>query len=259
MWSTLPENKHNDAPKNPRVYESDMPTFTTDVRMEKVGDFFSTSAGGEKANGREHLMKGSGGGGAVEAVWWIKELGMQWRIRGKAFVVAEDIEGSKGEGEKSSGVRTVKSEVGRRMRKVDGASEEDEAKWSWETEMTGHFGNCSPGMRGMGFCDCSGVTVSVSDTDNVSGSWKNPPPGSATKGQEPDKEHQLGQKVEDLHDPIARDNFRVVVIRPDEVEQLDLSDPATARRTKYTFHIEKEGEGQGAHDVGEWKSEELWP
>ena len=88
------------------------------------------------------------------------------------------------------------------------------------------------------------------------GSWKNPPPGTATNGQEPDKEHQLGQKVEDLHDPIARENFRVVVIKPEEVEQLDLSDPATARRWKYTFVVEK---GQGADAKGEWKVEELWP
>ncbi|KAL8867029.1 MAG: hypothetical protein Q9174_005927, partial [Haloplaca sp. 1 TL-2023] len=65
-------------------------------------------------------------------------------------------------------------------------------------------------------------------------SWKNPPPGTVVKG-EPDKDHQLAQKVEDLHDPIARSNFRVVVIKPDEVEQTDISDPATARRYRYTF------------------------
>ena len=44
------------------------------------------------------------------------------------------------------------------------------------------------------------------------------------------KELGLGQKVTDLHDPIARWNFRVVIIRPDEVERVDISDPATARR-----------------------------
>ena len=88
------------------------------------------------------------------------------------------------------------------------------------------------------------------------GSWKNPPPGTPTNGQEPDKDHQLGQKVEDLHDPIARENFRVVVIRPEEVEQLDISDPAMARRWKYTFVVEK---GQGDEEKGEWKCEELWP
>lgn len=47
------------------------------------------------------------------------------------------------------------------------------------------------------------------------------------------KELGLGQKVTDLHDPIARWNFRLVIIRPDEVERVervDISDPATARR-----------------------------
>lgn len=90
----------------------------------------------------------------------------------------------------------------------------------------------------------------------VSGSWRNPPPGTPTNGQEPDKDHQLGQKVEDLHDPIARANFRVVIIKPEEVEMLDLSDPVTARRKLYTFVVEK---GQGTEGTGEWKVEELWP
>ncbi|KAL8883867.1 MAG: hypothetical protein Q9215_007961 [Flavoplaca cf. flavocitrina] len=67
-----------------------------------------------------------------------------------------------------------------------------------------------------------------------SGSWRNPPPGTPVKG-EPDKDHQLGQKVTDLQDPIARSNFRVVVIKPDEVEATDISNPETARRRKYTF------------------------
>ena len=87
------------------------------------------------------------------------------------------------------------------------------------------------------------------------GSWKNPPPGTPATA-EPDKEHQLGQKVTDLNDAIARSNFRVVVIKPSEVEQLDLTDPATARRHKYTF-VEEERDGEGKQ--GSWKVEELWP
>lgn len=55
----------------------------------------------------------------------------------------------------------------------------------------------------------------------------------------------------DLHDPIARENFRVVIIKPNVVEQLDISDPAKGRRWKYTF-VEKKGQG-------EWLTEELWP
>ena len=115
-----------------------MPTFTSDVRMHKIPQIFASSPG----HGDESQSQGSGGGGPVEAVWWIKEVGTQWRIRGEAFVVGNDIEGDGGE---SSGVRTVKSEVGARMRVVKEGAESD---WSWAKELTGHFGNCSPGMRG---------------------------------------------------------------------------------------------------------------
>ena len=40
------------------------------------------------------------------------------------------------------------------------------------------------------------------------------------------------------------------------MEQLDISDPAKARRWLYTFVVEK-GEGEG--EKGVWKCEELWP
>lgn len=145
MWAELPENKHNDAPRNEKVFESEMPTFTTDVRMQKVPEIFGSSAGHAKS---EDQAQGSGGGGPVEAVFWVKEANVQWRVRGQAYVVAQDIEG---EGEESSGVRTVKSEVAKRMRVLDESKEKD---WSWNKELTGHFGNISPGMRGMCFVRC---------------------------------------------------------------------------------------------------------
>lgn len=136
MWGELPENKHNDAPRNERIYESDMPAFTTDVRSEKVWDLFTTGDGHAT---KDEQIQGSGGGGPVEAVWWIKETNTQWRIRGTAYVVGNDIEE---EGAQSSGVRTVKSEIGARMRVVK------EGDWSWATELTAHFGNLSPQSRG---------------------------------------------------------------------------------------------------------------
>ena len=214
--------------------------------MQKVGEIFSSSAGHAD---KDEQVQGSGGGGPVEAVWWIKDTGTQWRIKGQAFVVGRDIEG---DGEESSGVRTVKSEVGERMRVVDGSKEQE---WSWGRELTAHFGNCSPGMRGTSQSNPYSLSRADLCSYGFLGSWKNPPPGTQVKG-EPDKDHQLAQKVTDLHDPIARANFRVVIIKPEEVEQTDISDPAKARRYKYTFVVEK---GQDAEGKGEWKMEELWP
>jgi pyridoxamine 5'-phosphate oxidase len=106
--------------------------------MSKIPEIFASSAG----HGDVSQSQGSGGGGPVEAVFWVKETQTQWRVSGVAFVVAGDVEGS---GEESSGVRTLKSEVGERMRCLD---EERKGEWSWERELSAHFGNVSPGMRG---------------------------------------------------------------------------------------------------------------
>lgn len=219
MWAELPENKHNSAPQNAPCFASDLPTLTTDVRMQKVFDLFASSSG--KADD-EAQVQGSGGGGPCEAVWWVKgERMKQWRIKGEAFLVGPDIEG--GAGKDSSGVRTVKSEVGSRMRVVDEAKRES---WSWQRELTAHFGNLSPGMRG---------------------SFKAPPPGQPIDEPYDDQKLQLGGKVEENEDEVASRHFRVVIIKPEEVESLDLSDPAKARRVVYKF-----GEGQ-------WSETECWP
>ncbi|KAF4618999.1 hypothetical protein G7Y89_g14850 [Cudoniella acicularis] len=229
MWAELPENKHNDAPRNDRVYESDMLTLTTDVRMHKVPEIFASSQG----HGDVSQSQGSGGGGPVEAVFWVKDVMTQWRIRGDAYIVGPDIEGS---GEESSGTRTVKSKVGERMRVVKEAGKEG---WSWAKELTAHFGNLNPGMRG---------------------SFKNPAPGTPISIPPKDPSLRLGQKVTDLHDEVARRNFRVIIIRPNEVEQVDLSEPDKARRWLFTYVGPVGGySGQQGEDVGEWKKEELWP
>lgn len=129
MWAELPDNKHNEAPMNERVYESEMPAFTSDVRMNKVFEVFASSAG--KADDTS-LTQGSGGGGPCEAVWWVKtdKRKVQWRIKGNAFIVGNDIE----DDQESSGVRTVKTELFSRMRVV---KEEGKADWSWAKELTG--------------------------------------------------------------------------------------------------------------------------
>jgi pyridoxamine 5'-phosphate oxidase len=58
-----------------------------------------------------------------------------------------------------------------------------------------------------------------------------------------------GQKIEDLNDETARRNFRVVIIRPDEVESVDLSDPSSSRRQVYKYDRQS----------GEWSHQECWP
>lgn len=95
-----------------------------------------------------------------------------------------------------------------------------------------------------------------------SGSFKNPPPGTPVGKPPSDPNQGLGQKVMDLEDPVARQNFRVVIIKPEEVEQLDLSEPDKARRWKFTYLGEGAAKGtgqEGAEVIGEWKREELWP
>ncbi|OTA36344.1 26S proteasome regulatory subunit rpn-1 [Hortaea werneckii EXF-2000] len=205
-----------------RNYESEMPTFTTDVRMNKPIEIFSSSSGHAKD---ESQAKGSGGGGPCEAVWWIKgDTMVQWRIKGEAFIVGEDIEGEGEQSKESSGVRTAKSEIGSRMRVV---KEEGRDQWSWKRELVGHFGNISPGMRG---------------------SFKNPPPGQPVD-QPYDTNLKTGEKVTTLDDPVSRSNFRVVVIKPEEVESTDLSDPVKARRQRYTYD----------KSTGKWSHVETWP
>jgi len=137
MWAELPENKHNPALRNEPVYESDLLTLTTDVRMDKIPQIVGSSKKPED-------VSGSGGGGPVEAVFWVKEVMTQWRFRGKAYIVDRDIDAPLDSGT-TSGVGTVKHEIGGRMRVVREEGKED---WSWATELTAHFGNLSPGMRG---------------------------------------------------------------------------------------------------------------
>lgn len=224
LWGQLPPNEKNKAPRNPAdLYESDLPVLTTDARMDKVPEIFSSA----------EAVTGSGGGGPVEAMWWAVATQTQWRIRGRAWVLAPgDIGGE------SKGATAVREALKARMRKTTGGEESSE--WDWEREVVGHFGNLSPGMRG---------------------SFKNPSPGTP-RANKPGEGEGLGQKVGDelLDDEVARKNFRVVVIVPDEVDLVDLSDPADQRRWLYTYV------GTGAKATkpcgvveGDWEKVELWP
>ncbi len=79
FFAELPENKHNEAPQNERVFESDLLTLTTDVRMQKVPEIFGSSAG----KGSVDQSQGSGGGGPVEAVFGVRRLARSGGLEGK--------------------------------------------------------------------------------------------------------------------------------------------------------------------------------
>ena len=121
---------------NPPIYESDMLTFTTDVRMEKVGQLGAGSKDGD--------------GGPVEAVFWIKDVMSQWRIRGRAFVLG----GGVADGEEKENVERDRVRKWMRRKEEDresdgGGGESGRAsEWTWEREVTAHFANLSPIMRG---------------------------------------------------------------------------------------------------------------
>ena len=236
FWAKIAENPHNKLTKNPPVFEADCPVFTTDARMNKVYDIFATGKGkGDLAQSRS----GSGGGGPVEAVYWIKDIRVQWRIKGKCWLVAaDDIEG--GSEAQNSGTVTVKAHVGRYMR-PNGDHETQNSEWSWKREVDNLFENLSPMMRG---------------------TFKNPPPGKPIVEGGDSPEEMLGQKGGHLEDEkLARKNFRVAIITPEEVEQVDLSDPAASKRWVWTLSEEAGGPGgnEQGKTVQEWNVVETWP
>lgn len=220
LFGSLPANDRNPAQRNPAVFESELPVLTTDARMDKVGEI---------------LLDGSGGG-QVEAVWWAEEPATQWRVRGTAWLLGPDIDGD------GDGARAAREVLRRRMRRRKDNAEDNE--WSWSREVTAHFGNLSPVMRG---------------------SFRNPPPGTpvADPATPVGPGLGLGQTVDDLDDPVARANFRVVVIVPTEVDQADLSDPKRARRWLYVYRGGASHKPKpalpGGEVIGEWEKVEVWP
>lgn len=233
MWAGLPPPRRRDgggAARNAAAFESDLPTFTTDVRSAKVAQLFAAAAAAPPV--------ASAPAGPVEVVFWARAAAAQWRIRGTAFVVGADIDD-----DGAAGAAAVRTLVGSRMRATCTAVAA--AAWSWRREVEGQFDNLSPILRA---------------------SFANPPPGSPLAA-DGGAARRLGQgaaaSLDD--DPVARENFRVVVIVPDAVERLDLLDAATAQRWLYTFEGtdgERETDDDGAQRgaiVNEWRVQELWP
>lgn len=210
-------NPKNPAELNPEgLYESDLLTITSDARMEKVPELLRS-----KKEAVSEADPQSGQGGPFEAVFWVVETSTQWRIRGHTVVIGPDID--------SPSHKPARDSILHHMRLT--SSSQSQPPFSFSRELTVHFGNLSPGMRG---------------------SFRNPPPGTPLKSGPLEPGLGLGQKVEDLEDEIARENFRVVVLVPEEVDRVDLSDPEEGKRWNYRLE-------EGGEEVRTWKVTELWP
>ena len=85
-------------------------------------------------------------GNVVEAVFWLKDVGNQWRVRGEAFVIGDP---SGGEQE-----HKASEEIRKGLRVCDGC-EGKEKEWSWERQVTTYFANHTPVLRGWFFVSCA--------------------------------------------------------------------------------------------------------
>ncbi|KAL4758267.1 uncharacterized protein BDW70DRAFT_98644 [Aspergillus foveolatus] len=156
----------------------------------------------------------------VEGVFWFEEVSTQWRVRGKAIAIGNPENGP----EEKEARNTV-----RKALRVKEEGESDIKDWDWDRQVATYFANHSPVMRG---------------------TFKSPPPGTLRSEAPSDPRLKLNQQVEDLKDEVARANFRVLLICPQEMERLDFSNPDDVRRTNWAL-VDAE--------KGEWKETELWP
>ncbi|EZF29902.1 hypothetical protein TMEN_5929 [Trichophyton mentagrophytes] len=190
---------------NPRKYESDLLSITTDARSEKV----------------KHILSGNEVGGPVECLFWSPKAFAQWRIKGKAYVVG------------GSCSDTMELKARQEVEQYLRLREDTDKPWSWEKEMTTQFANLSPGMR---------------DT------FRQALPGSPKSGPAPELQNG-GKGLVDLTDPVARKNFRVVVIKPEEVEYIHDEGPGNIRNERFRWKLVPSDSQYTWH----WEEEQLWP
>jgi len=102
------------------------------------------------------------------------------------------------------------------------------------------------------------------------GSFKAPPPGHPLAEDYDHEKYQPGIKVYDMQDAVARENFRVGVIVPDQVERLDLP---RSKRVRYVYvppppggsatdtptRVSSERDDDDEGGQGRWEVREVWP
>ena len=157
---------------NPPLYESDCPTFITGARSNKGRDIYA--AGLDQCRSQ----MGSGGGAQVEILYWFRDLGVQWRIRGRCWLMSsEDPRHEQGLSHLNQGIelarqavyaymRTTRIGVGAPMEKEKGegfethiTESEEEARWFWNEEIESYAATLDAKQRN-GF-EQSGFRVGI--------------------------------------------------------------------------------------------------
>ena len=110
---------------NAPLFESDLLSLTTDIRMEKLKQLDST-------------------GNSIEAMFWLKEVMVQWRIKGQAYYLGSPTPESGAE----SDLQAQLFNALRLKPDYDGDQKVDSNKWTWDKAITKYFANHSPAMRG---------------------------------------------------------------------------------------------------------------
>ena len=93
-----------------------------------------------------------------------------------------------------------------------------------------------------------GLANSVIDT------FRQALPGSPKSGPAPELQNG-GKGLVDLTDPVARKNFRVVVIKPEEVEYIHDEGPGNIRNERSRWKLVP----SDSQYTWRWEEEQLWP
>ena len=251
-------------------WESEILTFTTNVRSHKVSEIFYSSegldilgacgamnAGGsisESADAdKAAQIHASGGGAYVEACFRVKstDAETQWRIRGRCYLLAlEDIDDPS-----LPHIRELCRRVEQRVR-VKGAplQENTSPGWSYSEEMLAHFTNMSPLLRAKFVPDAGQVTMEYHCGEPFLPGSNLPEDAMPLDYDEAVPAGYGGNGSS--RGEAARKNFRVGVILPEIVDRVDLLQRGGAgRRWVYKLEVGDDGK-QGSE---RWIEREVWP
>jgi hypothetical protein len=126
--STPPPGQPPGAPRPGFSLKTDCPVFTTDARMRKPAELRACPA--------------------VEAAWWCRSAGVQWRVRGVARMIGGG-GGGGGEAEVEEGTEESRAALERRMYDVQAGPVRHRGGWTWAGEVAAWFASQSPRIRGV--------------------------------------------------------------------------------------------------------------